>query len=75
MSNLKTYVREEDGAVILKMAGSLCILIFVMEWVVLGLAFVLRYHDFVEGNINIGTRGNGKVQDEDTSDWPWPFQV
>ncbi|KAJ6379301.1 hypothetical protein OIU76_016011 [Salix suchowensis] len=46
---LKSYVREEDGAVILKLAGGLCLLIFCLEWVVLVLAFLLRYYAFVEG--------------------------
>ncbi|KAL8088763.1 hypothetical protein AgCh_038518 [Apium graveolens] len=70
LGNLKSYVREEDGGVILKLEGSLCILIFCLEWVVLGLAFVFRYHEFVQAN-----GGNAKVQHEDSSDWPWPFQV
>lgn len=73
LGNLKSYVREEDGGVILKLEGSLCILIFCLEWVVLGLAFVFRYHEFVQGNS--GSSSNGKVQHEDSSDWPWPFQV
>ena len=34
LGQLKSYVREEDGAVILKLAGGLTILIFVLEWVV-----------------------------------------
>ncbi|KAG6751229.1 hypothetical protein POTOM_045751 [Populus tomentosa] len=54
---LKSYVREEDGAVILKLAGGLCLLIFCLEWVVLVLAFLLRYYAFVEGNGN--TAGDG----------------
>ncbi|KAJ8755288.1 hypothetical protein K2173_019086 [Erythroxylum novogranatense] len=78
---LKSYVREEDAAVILKMAGGLCVLIFCMEWVVSALAFLLRYYAFVEGNGNACGAGggsyvrNGKGQDEEMKDWPWPFQV
>nr|ACU15047.1 unknown [Glycine max] len=50
LGQLKSYVREEDGAVILKLAGGLTILIFVLEWVVLTLAFFLKYYACVEGN-------------------------
>ena len=76
---LKSYVREEDGVVILKLAGGLCVAVFCLEWVVLGLAFVLRYYAFVEGdgigNGQSSNQRNGKVQDEDLKNWPWPFQV
>ncbi|KAF3788055.1 hypothetical protein EJ110_NYTH13576 [Nymphaea thermarum] len=41
---LKSYVKDEEEEVILKLAGGLCELIFCLEWVVLGLAFVLRYY-------------------------------
>ncbi|GAB4854289.1 hypothetical protein Ancab_022875 [Ancistrocladus abbreviatus] len=72
---LKSYVREEDGAVILKLAGGLCILMFCLEWVVLLLAFVLRYYAFVEGDLS-RNNGGGRGQDEDNlKNWPWPFQV
>nr|GMD24946.1 cysteine synthase, chloroplastic/chromoplastic [Ipomoea batatas] len=76
---LKSYVREDDGALILKLAGGLCVMIFCLEWVVLLLAFVLRYHAFVDGNDsgtrNATIRSSAKVQDnEDLKDWPWPFQ-
>nr|GEY18401.1 hypothetical protein CTI12_AA146830 [Tanacetum cinerariifolium] len=77
---LKSYVREDDASVILKMAGGLCVLMFCLEWLVLTLAFFLRY-DYAEG----GPRGSiasmnrkcAKVQDneEDMKNWPWPFQV
>ncbi|KAL9240696.1 hypothetical protein vseg_014884 [Gypsophila vaccaria] len=66
---LQSYVREEDAAVILKMAGGLCVVMFVLEWVVMSLAFVLRYHAFVDGSGG----GSGKV--DDLKNWPWPFQV
>ncbi|KAB2008940.1 hypothetical protein ES319_D10G134100v1 [Gossypium barbadense] len=76
---LKSYVRE-DGAVILKLAGGLCVAVFCLEWTVLGLAFVLRYYAFVEGHgVGNGSQAayqrNGKVQDEDLKKWPWPIQV
>ncbi|PIN23198.1 hypothetical protein CDL12_04060 [Handroanthus impetiginosus] len=80
LSHLKSYVREEDGVVILKLAGGLCILMFCLEWVVLTLAFFLNYYAYVEkkginGNKSYGMR-SGKVQDEeDLKSWPWPFQV
>ena len=78
LSELKSYVREEDGAVILKLAGGLSVVMFVLEWVVLTLAFFLRYYAFVEegSNNNGAAIRSAKVQqDEDLKDWPWPFQV
>ncbi|WOG86930.1 hypothetical protein DCAR_0206149 [Daucus carota subsp. sativus] len=75
LGNLKSYVREEDGGVILKLEGSLCVLIFCLEWLVLGLAFVFRYREFVQGGNGGRSAANGKVEHEDSSDWPWPFQV
>ncbi|KAL3581736.1 hypothetical protein D5086_016068 [Populus alba] len=80
LGNLKSYVREEDGEVILKLAGGLCVVIFCLEWVVLTLAFFLKYYAYVEGDANdggnIAMRRSAKVQqDEDLKDWPWPFQV
>ncbi|KAF9613202.1 hypothetical protein IFM89_006303 [Coptis chinensis] len=50
LGELKSYVREEDGVTILRLAGSLCILIFYLEWVVLSLVFALRYYAYVEGD-------------------------
>lgn len=80
LGNLKSYVREEDGAVILKLAGGLSILIFCLEWVVLTLAFFLKYYAYVEGDghgvSSNAMRRSAKVQqEEDLKDWPWPFQV
>lgn len=69
---LKSYVREEDGVVILKLAGCLCVVMFCLEWTVMTLAFVLRYHAFVDGGHG-NWNGNGK--EEDLKNWPWPFQV
>ncbi|KAL6313717.1 hypothetical protein AAG906_010136 [Vitis piasezkii] len=69
LGDLKSYVREEDGAVILKLAGGLSILIFCLEWVVMILAFFLKYYAYVEGD------GAKVQQEEDLKDWPWPFQV
>ncbi|EYU39484.1 hypothetical protein ABFS82_06G200900 [Erythranthe guttata] len=80
LGHLKSYVRVDDGVMILKLAGGLCILIFCLEWVVLTLAFFLNYYAYVErrginGNSGYGMR-SGKVQDdEDLKTWPWPFQV
>ncbi|EPS60808.1 hypothetical protein M569_13992, partial [Genlisea aurea] len=48
LRHLKSYVREEDGVVILKLAGGLCIVAFCLEWVVLTLAFFLNYYAYVE---------------------------
>lgn len=77
LRNLKSYVREEDGVVILKLAGGLCVLIFCLEWVVLTLAFFLKYYAYVEGdNCTPPMKRSAKVaQEEDLKDWPWPFQV
>ncbi|KAG4177417.1 hypothetical protein ERO13_A11G305000v2 [Gossypium hirsutum] len=75
---IQSYVREEDGEVILKLAGGLCAVIFVLEWVVMTLAFFLKYYDYVEGGDENGVcmKSSAKVyQDEDLKDWPWPFQV
>lgn len=83
LGQLKSYVREDDGAVILKLAGGLCVLIFCLEWVVLTLAFFLKYYAYVESD-NVGAnsyamRKSSKVgvvgQEEDLKNWPWPFQV
>ncbi|XWS58907.1 hypothetical protein CRYUN_Cryun08bG0074700 [Craigia yunnanensis] len=79
LGNLKSYVRAEDGAVILKLAGGLCAVIFCLEWVVMTLAFFLKYYAYVEGDVNgnsTAMKRTAKVQqDEDLKDWPWPFQV
>lgn len=78
LEELKSYVREEDGSVILKLSGGLAILIFFLEWIVLTLAFFLKYYAYVEGGANSGAsvmRSNKVQQDEDLKYWPWPFQV
>lgn len=81
LGKLKSYVREEDGVTILKLAGGLCVAIFCLEWVVLTLAFFLKYYAYVDGDAGSvsttsGMRRTAKVQNqEDLKDWPWPFQV
>ncbi|XP_068662182.1 uncharacterized protein [Aristolochia californica] len=76
LESLKSYVREEDGSMILKLAGGLSILIFCLEWVALALAFVLKYYAYVEGDGSSSTmKRNSKVQQEDMSNWPSHFQV
>ncbi|KAI5660845.1 hypothetical protein M9H77_20168 [Catharanthus roseus] len=70
---LKSYVREDDGALILKLAGGLSVLIFCLEWIVLVLAFVLRYYGFVEGNGGGGVSVSNRVV-EDQGKWASPFQ-
>lgn len=77
---LKSYVRAENGVTILKLIGGLSILIFCLEWVVLLLAFVLRYNAFVEGNnrvqMNSNRKSNYKVdQDETLKGCSSPIQV
>ncbi|OIW21944.1 hypothetical protein TanjilG_15763 [Lupinus angustifolius] len=79
LTRLDSYVREENGGVILKLGGGLGGVIFFLEWVVLTLAFFLKYYDIVEGNNNngngVGVR-NEKVQnDEDLKDWSLAFKV
>lgn len=75
LAGLKSYVREEDAEVILKLAGGLCVLIFCLEWVVLTLAFFLKYYASTMQEETLGRR-SAKVQDQDNmKDWPWPFQV
>ncbi|CAN6448735.1 unnamed protein product [Victoria cruziana] len=78
LTALKSYVKEDDAEVILKLAGGLCVLIFCLEWVVLGLAFVMRYYAYTADQSGAVTeadmRRSAKVQDS-MSDWPWPFQV
>ncbi|KAK4796437.1 hypothetical protein SAY86_028763 [Trapa natans] len=74
LGNLKSYVREEDGAVILKLSGSLCVLIFFLEWIALVLAFFLRYYAYANRD-EYGTR-SAKVQHNDNvGNWPWALQV
>nr|AFK36664.1 unknown [Medicago truncatula] len=71
---LKSYVREEDGSVILKLCGGLTILIFLLEWVVLILAFFLKCYSYHEGGD--GAMRSGKVQNqEDLKDWPLSLQL
>ncbi|RLM73442.1 uncharacterized protein C2845_PM15G13030 [Panicum miliaceum] len=73
---LKSYVRKEDGAVILRMVGGLGVGIFCLEWVALALAFVLRYYSYVDRECGGNPlRRSAKVGGEDgAGTWPWPFQ-
>lgn len=75
LGNLKSYVREEDGVVILRLAGGLCALIFCLEWVVLTLAFFLKYYAYVEGSGNVAMKSSSRVQDEENIKHWQPFQV
>uniref|UniRef100_J3M8P8 Uncharacterized protein n=1 Tax=Oryza brachyantha TaxID=4533 RepID=J3M8P8_ORYBR len=45
LAELRSYVREEDGDVILRLVGGLGAAIFVLEWAALALAFALRLGD------------------------------
>ncbi|KAJ3675374.1 hypothetical protein LUZ60_004416 [Juncus effusus] len=74
---LKSYVREEDAVVILRMIGGLGISIFCLEWVSLSLAFVLRYYAYVD-NRSDASRSSAKVAQVDESlggNWPWVVKV
>ncbi|CAL9003813.1 unnamed protein product [Prunus brigantina] len=77
LGELRSYVRDEDGAVILKLAGGLSVVIFCLEWVVLTLAFFLKYYASVQGTATASPamRSSKVQQEEDLKDWPWPFQV
>ncbi|KAF3562174.1 hypothetical protein DY000_02013264 [Brassica cretica] len=78
LGSLKSCVREEDAAVILKLGGGLCVVIFCLDWVVLVLDFFLKHYAYVEGggDRSVAVKRSGKVQsDENPKDWPWPFQV
>ncbi|KAL5982157.1 hypothetical protein ACLOJK_016226 [Asimina triloba] len=44
LGELRSYVREDDGAMILRLVGGLCVPMFCLEWVIFGLAFALRYY-------------------------------
>ncbi|GKV36193.1 hypothetical protein SLEP1_g44348 [Rubroshorea leprosula] len=70
---LNSYVREDDGVVILKMVGGLCVVVFCMEWVVLTLGFLVRYYTFVESSEQ-RTAGAG-ARTENLKNWSMPFQV
>lgn len=74
---LKSYVREDDGVVILHMIGGLGVSIFCLEWIILALAFVLRYYAYVDNGSD--SRRSGKVaQGEDNmveGNWPWMVKV
>ncbi|KAL0709584.1 hypothetical protein Bca4012_016562 [Brassica carinata] len=80
LGSLKSYVREDDAALILKLCGGLCVAIFCLEWVVLVLAFFLKYYAYVEGGDRSGggvaMKRSGKVQcEENQKEWPLSFQV
>ena len=77
LAKLKSYVREDDGVMILKLAGGLCVAIFCLEWLVLTLAFFLKYYSVVESNgeITLGsTKRSAKVgsSDEERGYLPYP---
>ncbi|EOA17502.1 hypothetical protein CARUB_v10005835mg [Capsella rubella] len=72
---LNSYVLEEDGAVILKLAGGLCVVMFCLEWVVLVLAFLLKYSDYLDDDDDDDDFKVRKQDDDGLKDWPsYPFQ-
>ncbi|GAB4835345.1 hypothetical protein Ancab_000256 [Ancistrocladus abbreviatus] len=75
LQQLKSYVREEDAVVILKLAGGLCGAMFCLEWVVVTLASLLKYYDCVDGGDNGMMKRSAKVQEEEMGNWPYPFKV
>ncbi|XP_010551373.1 PREDICTED: uncharacterized protein LOC104822001 [Tarenaya hassleriana] len=78
LRTLKSYVREDDGSVILKLAGGLCCLIFCVEWAVLVLAFLLKYNAYLEetdddDDVKVVQR---RQNEEDLKDFPsYPLQI
>lgn len=78
LAELKSYVNEDNASVILKITGGLAALIFFLEWVVLTLAFFLKYYSYLEGGAgganSVVAMRSGKVQ-EDSKNWACPFQV
>lgn len=59
LQQIKSYVREDDGVMILKLAGGLSVVMFFLEWVVLTVAFFLKYYAVVEGGTGEVTLGGG----------------
>ncbi|CAH8259059.1 unnamed protein product [Arabidopsis lyrata] len=75
LESLNSYVREKEASMILKLAGGLCVVIFFLEWIVLVLAFFLKYYAYVDGD-GVAMKRTAKVQSEDTlKNSPWAFQV
>lgn len=73
--SLKSYVEEHSGVMILKLAGVLCVVMFCLEWVVLTVAFFLKYYAVVEGDVNGGMKkSTAKVgsSDEELGYLPYP---
>lgn len=74
---LKSYVRQDDGIVILRMIGGLGVSIFCLEWIILALAFVLRYYAYVDNGGD--SRRSAKVAQEEEhvtgGNWPWMVKV
>ncbi|XP_020262813.1 uncharacterized protein LOC109838799, partial [Asparagus officinalis] len=72
LRRMRSYVEEEDGVVILRMVGGLGVVVFVVEWVVLVLAFVVRFY----ANVEVEEGKNGRVEKLGNvrKDWQ-PFQV
>ncbi|XP_021772282.1 uncharacterized protein LOC110736382 [Chenopodium quinoa] len=75
--SLKSYVEEHSGVMILKLAGGLCVVMFCLEWVVLTVAFFLKYYAVVEGSgsdFNGGFRKTAKVgsSEEEMGYLPYP---
>ncbi|GER39793.1 hypothetical protein STAS_16413 [Striga asiatica] len=73
LGHLKSYVREDDAVVILKLAGGLCAAIFCLEWAVLTLAFFLNYYAYVERRGDCGNTNS--YGDVDLKTLPWQFRV
>jgi hypothetical protein len=73
---LKSYVRLDDGIVILRMIGGLGVSIFCLEWIILALAFVLRYYAYVDNGGD--SRRSAKVaqgEENVAGNWPWMVKV
>ncbi|GAB2287123.1 hypothetical protein Dimus_021509 [Dionaea muscipula] len=78
LGKLKSYVREDDAVLILKLAGGLCVVIFCLEWVVLTLAFLLKYYDYVvdhDGDNNAIKTTSSTAKEHQMGNWTCPFRV
>ncbi|PKA59290.1 hypothetical protein AXF42_Ash001384 [Apostasia shenzhenica] len=67
LTELRSYVKEEDGVAILKMVGGLSAAVFCLEWVALVLAFALRFQATGEEDQCYSTTKQGRGHK------PWEF--
>ncbi|KAG0476726.1 hypothetical protein HPP92_013567 [Vanilla planifolia] len=59
LSELRSYIREEDAIVILRLVGGLCAAMFCLEWVAMALAFALRFQEGEEEDCRNAKQARG----------------